>query len=519
MDKSQITLLLLLLMHLGRLDALPAPPPSVLALCDYIVRSSIDGEYSYGVDEVNVDAVVVDTTQAALLDFCEDPGLFRTTICLLPGIHKDYVDTTNMMYCRDKEVTLQGLLSVAGEGNDLSMPSTYSDLQLGLPAVVQSSYLLTMNGIVVRGISFLAVAGPNCTQAICVSPTAGSRVPHIRFEGLQIQNGAIKVYLYLIASSASPTLVQVVACNISNVDNPFYWSLPNPGAFYVYTTTYSNVSVVGSLFSNNGITSISVDQYPYSAYPTVTIEKSVFEKNTAGILQNKYSASIQSSLIQDNTLTDLQAVVVMSVYHDQGGVRDSVFRRNTIRLTKPNDNPQYSRCLTPYAAQVLYPLSSSMPINDCSFLDNYCVDGNGGMFDGEEYCLVPFTGAVSVTGDIKQRPKPYCPLGQGLVNSYTCAPCSHGSYSEGGYSCTTCPAGTYQNLSGQTNCTLCNAGYTSTDGAESCSSCAPGTFAANSGSPQCYECPKNTYQPSSGGTYCSSCPHGTSSPPGSSSCS
>ena len=92
------------------------------------------------------------------------------------------------------------------------------------------------------------------------------------------------------------------------------------------------------------------------------------------------------------------------------------------------------------------------------------------------------------------------------VDSASCTPCSGGNYSTDGISCINCDAGKF---SVEGICQDCENGTTSEPGAASCDDCPTGKYGVNS---FCVECAMGKYQDITGETECKLCEMGTYTP-------
>ncbi|XP_077862127.1 uncharacterized protein LOC100378937 [Saccoglossus kowalevskii] len=105
-----------------------------------------------------------------------------------------------------------------------------------------------------------------------------------------------------------------------------------------------------------------------------------------------------------------------------------------------------------------------------------------------------------------------CPQGS-ITRGCYCLTCTPGTFDDGD-ACLSCPIGTYQNMTGQTSCQQCPAGYSTlqehTKNDEECRElCRPGFYSTNGVAP-CRRCEIATFQSEYGSTSCTPCPNDTS---------
>jgi len=107
-----------------------------------------------------------------------------------------------------------------------------------------------------------------------------------------------------------------------------------------------------------------------------------------------------------------------------------------------------------------------------------------------------------------------CPVGTSsntvaAISAATCANCARGSYNmfTGQSTCTLCDAGTSASNFGSVQCSFCQPGTWSAQGAATCTPCPAGTFSVSTGAPNvaaCNICPAGAYS-AAGSTECEFC--------------
>ncbi|EGB12426.1 hypothetical protein AURANDRAFT_61102 [Aureococcus anophagefferens] len=144
-----------------------------------------------------------------------------------------------------------------------------------------------------------------------------------------------------------------------------------------------------------------------------------------------------------------------------------------------------------------------------------CDDGVRG--DGTCTCYDIFSGSGCTEGT--------CPAGtietaafEGYFNVAECTPCDAGTYSaEGADQCTNCDAGTFSGA-GASECESCAPGTYSGSGASECEPCAASTYAPDEGSSSCALAPAGSFVSATGASAATACPAGTYSATASSEC-
>ncbi|KAH8047987.1 calcium ion binding protein [Aureococcus anophagefferens] len=144
-----------------------------------------------------------------------------------------------------------------------------------------------------------------------------------------------------------------------------------------------------------------------------------------------------------------------------------------------------------------------------------CDDGVAG--DGTCTCYDIFSGSDCTEGT--------CPAGtietaafEGYFNVAECTSCDAGTYSaEGADQCTNCDAGTFSSA-GASECESCAPGTYSGSGASECEPCAASTYAPDEGSSSCALAPAGSFVGSAGASTATACPAGTYSATASSEC-
>jgi hypothetical protein len=153
-------------------------------------------------------------------------------------------------------------------------------------------------------------------------------------------------------------------------------------------------------------------------------------------------------------------------------------------LCTPINNPACSKC----------PVNTANP-NDFSVFNTDCI-------------TCP-KGSISVAGSASCL---QCPLGSATFGNSNCTSCSPGTYADniGSISCKLCPVGKANANTAANNssaCVTCLPGYTALAGSERCSPCRMGTY--ENGLRSCLACPGGTYNDLLGQTVCTLCPAGS----------